>query len=116
VIYLDEPEPKSVCILTCETLGEARSGSDFEIVQNDNRAHRRLIERKKERVFALRGVGGTIDENQMRPLQTEKRFALRRNIKGFDRPKPIPTASQRDDFGVVRITFGHPILEPLCSR
>ena len=105
MIDLETPEAKPVRVLAREAMSKTRRGRNFEIVQDHNRADRRLIERKKEGVLALGRVRWTVDEDQMRALQAEERVALPGDIKGLDRPKPIPAAGQGNHFRKIVLAF-----------
>ena len=97
MIDLHTPEAKQAGVLASQALGEAGSGSDFEIVQHDHRASGRMMQRQEKSMFALGRIGRAVDENQPRPHEALKRFPLRGDIKGFDRAKAIPAARQRND-------------------
>ena len=113
MIDLDQPKTKAICVLPREPVGKARGGADLEIIQNYDCASRRLVQCKKERVLALRRIRRTIDEDESGALEAEQGFALRRDIKRLDRPKPIPASRQRHDVGKIGRAFADRIIELL---
>src|ERR1041385_893680 len=94
VIDLEQPETETVRVLAREPMSKSRRRADFEVIENDHRADRRLVHREKKSVFPLRRVRWAVDQNQSCLLQTQKRFALRENVKRLDRPETIPASRQ----------------------
>ena len=101
VIDRDKPEPEALRVLPGEAVGEARGGRYLKVIQDDNGTDGRLIKREKQGVLTLRGVGRTVDENELRPLQPKQRLTLRRDIKRLNESNPVPTSSERYDFGKI---------------
>jgi hypothetical protein len=69
VIDLEKPKPKVVRVLAGETMSETAGGRNFEIVQDDNRAARRLVHRQEKRVLAFRRIRRAINQDKFRALQ-----------------------------------------------
>jgi len=111
VIDLYQPKTKAICVLTREPVGKTRGGANLEIVEHYDCADRRLVQREKERMLALRRIRRTIDENEPGALKAEQRFALRRDIKRLDRAEPIPASRQRHDVGKIGPAFADGIFE-----
>jgi len=105
VIDLEKPEAESVRVLPGETMGEARSGGNFQVVEDDDSAGGRLVQGEKQGMLALRRIRRAIHEDELRLLQSQERFALRRDIEGFDRPETIPAPGQRHDAGEIGVAF-----------
>jgi hypothetical protein len=63
VIDLEKPKSKAIGILRGEAMSEPAGGGDFEIVQHDYRASRRLVHGQEKRVLTLRGIGRAIDKD-----------------------------------------------------
>lgn len=113
MIDLEDPKSKTFGVLSRKALSKPRGGRNLEVVHHDHRPDRRLVQRQKKRVLALRGIRRAIDQNQPGALQALKRFALRGDIERFDRPEAVPAASQRNDFRKIRLAFRDPSLELL---
>lgn len=105
MIHLDKPEAETVRVLSREALGEPRGRRNFEVVEHDDCAHRRLVHCEKQGVLAFCGIWRAVDKNEFRLLQTDERFPLRRDIERLDRPQTIPTAGERHDVGEIRMPF-----------
>jgi hypothetical protein len=95
-------------------MSETRSRGNFEVVEHDDGAGGRLVQRQKQRMLALRGIRRAVHEGEPCLLQTPKGFALRRDIERLDRPKAIPAAGQRHDSGKIRSSFWDRAFELLC--
>ncbi len=113
MVDLEKPKSKAISILPGEAMSKPAGRGDFEIVQHNHRASRRLVHGQEKRVLSLRGIGRAIDEDQLRALQSLKRFALRRDIERLNRPEAIPATSQWNDVGKIGLTLGDGILEVL---
>jgi len=68
MIDLEKPKTEAVRILAGKTMSEPRSGCDFEIVENNDRADRRLIHGEKKSMLALRWIGRAVDQDKLRLL------------------------------------------------
>ena len=99
------PEVKQVRVLAGQTLGETRRRRDLEIVQDDDRARRRIMQCQEKCMLALGGIGRAVDENQPGPPEALERFSLRGEVERLDRAKTIPAARQRNDLGVIGGAF-----------
>ena len=97
MIDLDEPKSEAIPILPRQAVRKTRGRRDLQVIQNYNRASRRLIEGQKQGMLALCGVWRAVDKDQLCALQAQKRLALRGHIKRLNRSKPIPAPRQRYD-------------------
>jgi len=84
MIDVQSPKPKSLRILSGQTLRETICRPNFQIIQNDDRAGWGMGEREEESVFPLRWIGRTIDENKPRLLEAAYNRPLRFDIKRLD--------------------------------
>jgi hypothetical protein len=73
-------------------MSESRRRPHFQIIKDDNRSDGRLVHRDKKSVFPLGRIRRAVDEDQLRPLQTLERFALRQDVERLDRAEAIPAA------------------------
>lgn len=120
MIDLQEPKSEPVRVLPGEAMREPAGGGNLEIVQHDHGADWRLVHGQKKSVLAFRGVRRAINEDELRALQALKRFALGRDIEGFDGAEAVPTARQGNDAGKIGLSLGDRTFEllspaqPIC--
>ena len=76
MIDLQTPKAKQVGVLASQARGETRGRGDLEVVQHDDRAGRRIMQRQEKSMFALGGIRRAIDENQPGSHEVLERFSL----------------------------------------
>lgn len=96
VIEIQKPKLKSPGILPGQTASETRGRTDGKIVQNNYGTDRRVAEREKKSMLALRRVRRTVDQDESRLFEPVKCFRHRLEVERFDESKPVPTALKRN--------------------
>ena len=99
------PKAKQVRVLTGEAFGKTRGRGDLEIVEDNDRAGRRIMERQEKSVLALGGIRRAVDENQPGSPEVLERIFLRGDVERLDRAQAIPAARQRNHLGVIGAAF-----------
>lgn len=61
----DGPKSKSIGILACEPCTETGNRSHFQIVEENKRAHRSMLQCEKESVLPFRWIWRTIDQDEI---------------------------------------------------
>jgi hypothetical protein len=120
MVDIEKPEVKGRRILARESFCEPRRRPHLEIIDDRNRAHRRVTQSDEERVLPLRRIRRTVHQHETGGFQPLQHGAMRRDIERLDQPQPVPALRQRHDDRVISRSFRQAafqqfgVLEPIA--